>query len=151
MTAKTSKTRRRKWHDDYPHLGTAPLPVEQYLSQEQFNLEREHIFRKTWLSVGRAEQIPEAGDYFVQDIAMLHTSIIIVRGKDAIIRAFHNICSHRGNKLLWDKQGSCLAISCRLHSWAYDLDGALRFVPDEDSFFDLDKKKLRLTPVCVDV
>ena len=154
MTAKTSKTRhgrKHKWHDDYPHLGTAALPVEQYLSQEQFDLEREHIFRTTWLSVGRVEQIPDAGDYFVQDIAMLRTSVIVIRGKDGGIRAFHNICSHRGNKLLWDKQGSCKAITCRLHSWAYELDGALRFVPDEENFFGLNKNKLSLTPVCVDI
>jgi phenylpropionate dioxygenase-like ring-hydroxylating dioxygenase large terminal subunit len=154
MTAKANDAREgtgRTWHDDYPHLGRDPLPVEQYLSQEQFDLEREHIFRKTWLSVGRVEQIPNAGDYFVQDIAMLHTSVIIMRGKDNAIRAFHNVCSHRGNKLLWDKQGSCQAITCRLHSWAYELDGALRFVPDEGSFFNLDRKKLGLTPIKVDV
>lgn len=93
---------RNKWHDRYPELGTGPIPIEPYISREYFEKERERIFRKVWLNIGRVEQIPSSGDYFVKDLAMCNTSILVVRGKDGVIRAFHNMCSHRGNQLVWD-------------------------------------------------
>jgi phenylpropionate dioxygenase-like ring-hydroxylating dioxygenase large terminal subunit len=140
-----------KWHDRYPELGTAPLPVEAYTSAEQFALEREHIFRTVWLNVCRVEQIPNPGDYFVRDIGICNTSVVIVRGKDNQIRAFHNICSHRGNKVVWDHHGSEQMFTCKFHGWSYALDGSLKFVPDEENFFDLNKDCLGLTPVHIDV
>ena len=96
-----------KWHDRYPHLDRGPVRVDVFTSEEQFELEREHIFKKVWLNVGRVEQLPNPGDYFVQDIAMCQTSILVVRGKDGSMHAFHNMCSHRGNKIAWDTQGTC--------------------------------------------
>lgn len=145
------KVHSGKWHDKYPHLGKGPLPVDGFISEEQFRLEQEHIFKKVWLNVGRVEQIPKPGDYFVKDLAVCQTSVIIVRGKDDKIHAFHNICSHRGNKVVWNQQGSCQMFTCKFHSWSYALDGKLRFVPDEESFFNLKKEELGLTPVAVDV
>ena len=71
-----------KWHNTYPHLGTDPLPAEVFTSAEQFEQEREQIFKKVWLNVGRVEQIPHSGDYFVKDLAVCSTSVIVVRGKD---------------------------------------------------------------------
>jgi hypothetical protein len=58
----------KKWHDLYPELGTGPVPIEPYISQEYFELERERIFRKVWLNVGREEEIPKPGDYLVKDL-----------------------------------------------------------------------------------
>ena len=77
------------WHDRYPHLNREPVRADAYTSEEQFALEREHIFKKVWLNVGRVEQLPNPGDYFVKDIAMCQTSILVVRGKDGSINAFH--------------------------------------------------------------
>ncbi|MGE0820939.1 MAG: aromatic ring-hydroxylating dioxygenase subunit alpha [Candidatus Binatia bacterium] len=147
----TGKSNGVKWHDRYPHLGKAPLPANVFTSEEQFRLEKEYIFKKVWLNVGRVEQIPTPGDYFVKDIAICQTSILVVRGKDGHIYAFHNICSHRGNKVVWDKEGSCQMFTCKFHSWSYALDGKLRFIPDEESFFNLRKDEMGLTPVAVDV
>ena len=140
-----------KWHGHYPELGTGPLPLEVFTSVEQFALEREHIFRKVWLNVCRIEQLSKAGDYFVKDIGVCKTSVIVVRGKDGQIRAFHNICSHRGNKVVWDQNGNGSVFTCKFHGWMYGLDGTLRFVPDEKRFFDLKKDCLGLTPIQVDV
>ena len=151
MAAVETASPTGKWHDKYPELGTAPLPAEVFTSPEQFALEREHIFRKVWLNVCRVEQVAKPGDYFVRDIGVCNTSVIIVRGRDGQLRAFHNICSHRGNKVVWDHQGSCQTFSCKFHGWAYGLDGSLKFVPDEENFFDLNKDCLGLTPVHVDV
>ena len=61
------------WHDDYPELGTGPIPIEPCVSQEYFELERERIYKKTWLYVGRVEQIPNPGDYFVKDLSVCGT------------------------------------------------------------------------------
>jgi len=87
----------KTWHAQYPELGTGPVPIEPYISQEYFDLERERIFRKVWLNVGREEEIPKPGDYLVKDLPVCGASILLVRGKDGRIRAFHNVCSHRSN------------------------------------------------------
>ena len=139
-----------KWHDRYPELGTGPLPIEPYISREYFEKERERIFRKTWLNIGRVEQIPNPGDYFVKDLAICNTSILVVRGKDRAIRAFHNMCSHRGNQLVWDAKGTCKVFTCKFHGWAYTLDGSLHHITDEQNFFGLKKEELGMTPVAVD-
>ena len=83
--------------------------------------------------------------------------MIVVRGGDGEIRAFHNICRHRGNKLVWtdfpreETSGSCRQFVCKYHGWKYDLDGALTFVQQEDEFFDLDKDAYGLVEVRCDV
>ena len=140
-----------RWHDKYPHLGTGPLSVDVFTSPEQFAQERERIFKKVWLNVGRVEQIPHPGDYFVKNLAVCNTSVIVVRGKDNKVKAFHNMCSHRGNKIAWDSQGTCRMFTCKFHGWSYALDGKLTFVPDEERFFGLKKETLGMTPVAVDV
>ena len=147
----TRSENRSKWHDKYPHLGTGPLPATVFTSEEQFAQERERIFKKVWLNVGRVEQIPHPGNYFVKDLAVCNTSVIVVRGKDGKVKAFHNMCSHRGNKIAWDNKGTCQMFTCKFHGWSYALDGKLSFVPDEERFFALKKETLGLTPVAVDV
>ena len=103
-----------------------------------------------WLNIGRVEQIPNPGDYFVKDLAICNTSILVVRGKDGAIRAFHNMCSHRGNQLVWDTKGTCKLFTCKFHGWAYALDGSLRHITDEQNFFGLKKESLGMTSVAVD-
>src|SRR5262245_52320617 len=150
MEARATEANGRKWHDLYPELGTGPIPIEPYVSREYFEREREQIFRRVWLNVGRVGQIPNPGDYFVKDLAVCHTSILVVRGNDGKVHVFHNMCSHRGNQVVWDAKGRCKAFTCKFHSWTYGLDGSLRHVPDEKNFFGLKKEALGLTPVAVD-
>ena len=137
------------WHEKY-NFDTSPIPIEPYISEEYFKLEQERVFRKVWLNVGRIEQIPNPGDYFVKDLPMCRTSLIVTRDKKGQVRAFHNMCAHRGNKVVWNSGGSCQNFTCKFHGWSYGLDGTLKFVPDEESFFDLKKEQLGLTPVAVD-
>jgi phenylpropionate dioxygenase-like ring-hydroxylating dioxygenase large terminal subunit len=148
--ATMQKSKNLKWTERYPELGTGPVPVEPYISREYFEKERELIFNKVWLNVGRIEQIPNPGDYFVKELAMCKTSLIVGRGKDGQVRAFHNICTHRGNQLVWDSKGTCRAFTCKFHGWAYDTDGTLRHVTDEDNFFDLDKNTMGMSAVSAD-
>ena len=144
----------KRWFPKHPELG-APgyMPAEPFVSEEQFALEREHLWPHVWLMVGRVEEIPEPGDYLIKEIPTNHVSLIVVRGRDGVIRAFHNICSHRGAPVCWEKSGgtgTTAAFRCPYHGFTFGLEGKLQFVPDEENFYDLDKGKMGLKPVTLD-
>ena len=143
----------RKWIEDYPDLGTDPVPTEPCISDEYYQLEREKVFATSWLKVGRVEEIPEAGSYLVRDIPVCAACIVVMRGNDGAIRGFHNVCTHRGNKLVWDseKSGKARSFRCRFHGWTFSNSGKLLAVPDEKMFYQLKKEELGLKPVAVEV
>lgn len=140
---------QRPFVRQYPDLGTQPLSIGPMVSAEYFELEREKIFKKTWLNVGRVEDIPKRGDYMVRDLAILQTTLIVVRGDDDRIRAFHNVCRHRGNQVA-QGCGNAKGFSCGYHGWTYDTSGNLVHMPDEGQFFGLDNGKLGLVAVHCD-
>jgi phenylpropionate dioxygenase-like ring-hydroxylating dioxygenase large terminal subunit len=148
-----AKPAEGSWTEHYPDLGTGLVDYEDSISPEFYELEREAIFRHTWLNVGRVEQVPRVGSYFTKEIDVLGTSIVVVRSAPDRIRAFHNICRHRGNKLVWndfpqeEASGICRQFTCKYHGWRYGLDGGLTFVQQEGEFFDLDKADFGLVPV----
>ena len=152
-----AKPAEGSWTEHYPELGTGPVSYEDSISPEHYELEREAIFRKTWLNVGRVEQLPRAGSYFTSELDAARTSVVVVKATDGEVRAFHNICRHRGNKLVWndypgeETSGTCRQFTCKYHGWRYGLDGDLTFVQQEEEFFDLDKADYGLVPVQVEV
>ncbi|MBH80196.1 MAG: 3-phenylpropionate dioxygenase [Gammaproteobacteria bacterium] len=137
-------------HQRYPEMGTGPVPIEPYISEDHYRLELEHVFKRVWLYACRVEQISQPGDFIIVDLPPCQTSVILVRDQQGTIRAFHNMCSHRGNKISYDASGNTDAFTCGFHGWLYGLDGELQFVPDEHNYFDLDKGCLGLSPVHVD-
>ena len=145
------------WTEHYPGLGTAPVSYEDSISPEYTAKERDAVFMTSWLNVGRVEQLPRTGSYFTKEIAITNSSIIVVKDKTGTVRAFHNVCRHRGNKLVWDDypnretSGTCRQFTCKYHAWRFELDGSLGFVQQESEFFDLDKESLGLVPVACDV
>src|SRR5262245_12324365 len=145
------------WTEHYPELSTGLVSYRDSISSEFFEYEREAIWKRAWLNLGRVEQLPRNGSYFTKELAVARTSIIVVRGLDGEIRAFHNICRHRGNKLVWqdypreETAGTCRQFVCKYHGWQYDLDGACTYVQQEGEFFDLDKADYGLVPVHCDV
>src|ERR1700730_1859779 len=142
----------RRWIKENPDLGTGPVPTETCTSPELFELERDRIFRRAWLNMGREEDLPEPGNYVVRDLAIANTSVLLVRGKDSRIRAFHNVCVHRGNRLVGEEKGLCKGrFVCRFHSWAYDTAGQLTWVSDEANFYDIEKSALGLKPIAADL
>lgn len=104
--------------------GATTMPQRYYASADVFALETEHIFARRWLCVGRAEQVPNAGDFFLSE--MFGESLIIVRGNDGAVRAHFNVCRHRGTRMCEEKKGTFAgSIMCPYHAWTYGLDGAL--------------------------
>src|SRR5215470_9485932 len=99
--AQAAKPDGLRFARENPELGTGPISLEDSLSPEFFELEREAIWRRVWLCIGRVEQVSKSGSFFTRELAVCNTSILVVRGADDRIRAFHNMCSHRGNKLAW--------------------------------------------------
>ena len=132
-------------------LPTGPVPTEPYRSPAYFELERERIFKRAWLCLGRVERLPKPGDYFVQPIEIAKASVLVTRAKDGSVRAFYNVCAHRSNTLVLDSEGSASRFICRYHNWTYRNDGSLLGVPDERNFFGLDKSCYGLTPIAAGI
>ncbi len=121
------------------------IPGGRYTSEEFYQLETEHIWGKSWLVAGRAEEIPQRGNYMLFE--RVGKSVIITRGADGEIRAFHNTCRHRGAPIATECKGKSNLLVCRYHSWSYDLEGRLIRVPEEHDFGDFDKAARGLLPV----
>ncbi len=155
--ARWPKPPEGSWTQHYPELGTGPVSYEDSVSPAFYELEREAIFKRAWLNVGRVELLPRNGSYFTKELHVAKTSIIVARDMQGRVRAFHNICRHRGNKLVWsdypreETSGTCRQFTCKYHGWRYDLEGALTFVQQESEFFDLDKSRYGLVPVHCEV
>src|SRR3546814_3597969 len=83
---------------------------------------REAIYRRCWLYMVRAEELPAPGDYVVKDVEICGASVLIVRGQDDALRAFHNVCRHRGMPVADSACGKAAAFRCPYHSWTFNLD-----------------------------
>ncbi|OYX64552.1 MAG: hypothetical protein B7Y89_02795 [Novosphingobium sp. 32-60-15] len=126
------------------------VPVEYYTSAAYFRREQDMIFRRAWLMVGRVEDVAEPGDFIVRDVPPLKASVIIARGKDGKVRAFHNTCSHRGVALVCQDRGNALTFRCPYHAWIYRIDGSLSAIPAEQDFPHVDKAANGLAPIHLD-
>jgi phenylpropionate dioxygenase-like ring-hydroxylating dioxygenase large terminal subunit len=115
-----------------PEIAWEPVDPRRYTSREFMELEWQRLWSKVWLLGGRELDIPEAGDHIVTEIG--RESVIIVRQKDGRIRAFYNVCQHRGNRLRNCGIGSTDTFVCQYHHWEYNLDGSYRRIPDIDTF-----------------
>ncbi|MCA0434249.1 MAG: aromatic ring-hydroxylating dioxygenase subunit alpha [Proteobacteria bacterium] len=98
-----------------------------YVAPNSLARERDMIFARTWQHVGAASAVAEKGQYVAADIAGL--KIFVLRGRDGKLRAFKNVCRHRGAQLLEDGQGKCAAVRCPYHQWVFDDKGALINAP----------------------
>jgi len=108
--------------------GTRALAREYYVSAGIFAAEQERIFAAQWNCVGRASRLAAPGDYLVRSIA--GESIVVVRGHDEVIRAFFNVCRHRGTRLCTEPAGRVdRVIQCPYHAWTYSTEGALVGAP----------------------
>jgi phenylpropionate dioxygenase-like ring-hydroxylating dioxygenase large terminal subunit len=136
--------------DHYPENFPAlpEIPGGRYIRDDFFELEMEHLWKKTWLCAIHSDEIAKPGSYKL--FKRLGFTVIIVRGADNEIRAFHNTCRHRGAPLV-KEDGRQNLLVCRYHAWCYDLQGRLVRVPEEHDFGDLDKATRGLLPVRCEV
>jgi phenylpropionate dioxygenase-like ring-hydroxylating dioxygenase large terminal subunit len=145
----TANAYRLPTNEDIAGLGTGPIPAGPYYRADYFELERAAIFKRSWLQIGHACELPEPGCFIVRELEFANASLLIVRGKDDRIRAFHNVCTHRGTQLVAETSGKRPSFSCRYHAWTFGHDGALRSAPDFDRFY-VDKSRCGLGEVALD-
>jgi Rieske 2Fe-2S family protein len=126
------------------------LPTEWYLDPAHYARELEAIWYRDWVCVGRLEQIPEPGDYFLAEIGS--QQIIVTRDADRVPRAWHNTCRHRGSVLCTSSKGRFRngRIICPYHTWTYDLDGRLISTPFRIDSSDFDAGNYSLYDVAID-
>jgi phenylpropionate dioxygenase-like ring-hydroxylating dioxygenase large terminal subunit len=130
------------------------VPVELFVSEEYCARERTLLWPHVWLMVGRVEDIAKPGDYLIKEIPLNRVFLIVVRGRDDVVRTFHNVCPHRGSQLLWECNGSTgktNAFRCPYHAFTFDLTGKLKWVPDDANFYELDRDRLGLVEVRTDI
>lgn len=132
------------------------IEVDAYLSENYARAERDKLWRKVWQQVGRVEELPEVGSYLTYDI--LDDSIIVVRTGPGEFRAHHNVCMHRGRRLIDKPAGAKNACArtrksfvCGFHGWTYNLEGACTHIREQDDWMGaLSPDDTHLRPVSVD-
>jgi phenylpropionate dioxygenase-like ring-hydroxylating dioxygenase large terminal subunit len=128
---------------DFPRF--PDIPAGRYVDPEFLKLERDSMWKKAWLYACHIDQLPQAGSYLLWKKS--GSPIVIVRGKDDVVRAFYNTCRHRGGPLVKDSGGKLNGFVCGYHGWAYSLDGKLLNLRDKRDFVALDTSCRSLIPV----
>ena len=126
------------------------LPGWCYHSAEFLKLEKKHMFMTHWQIVCLVSDLPNAGDYHSLDV--IGERAVVVRGEDGDLRAFRNMCRHRGSRVVPDETGTCKgALVCPFHGWVYNLDGSLRGPARPKAFPEFDRKTMGLKPLELEV
>jgi phenylpropionate dioxygenase-like ring-hydroxylating dioxygenase large terminal subunit len=125
------------------------LPVEAYTSDAWFERERRELFDHTWQFAGMSDDLKAEGDFLTSDVGS--SGLIVIRGSDGTLKAFHNLCRHRGARLLEGTGNIGRELRCFYHSWAYSLDGDLKRVPQRDQFPQIDMACLGLHKASAEV
>ncbi|MEM7440854.1 MAG: aromatic ring-hydroxylating dioxygenase subunit alpha [Pseudomonadota bacterium] len=126
------------------------LPGWAYFSNELYELERDLLFRTHWQLVCHVSEVAVPGQYVSHDIA--DERGFVIRGLDGKLRAFHNLCRHRGSRVVGDTRGTCnKVLVCPFHGWAYNLDGSLRGIAHRDSFPPMDHEQMGLKPLEMEI
>jgi phenylpropionate dioxygenase-like ring-hydroxylating dioxygenase large terminal subunit len=108
------------------------IPADRYRAADIFQLEKEKLWPRVWQIVCRIEELPNIGDYIRYDIC--DDRIIVVRTSATKIKAFYNVCQHRGRRLLDQPTGNVKNLYCRFHGWKWGLDGSLQGIPHREEW-----------------
>ena len=128
-----------------PDIGPATLDSSVYVDPQRFELERHKVLNRSWQIVCRSSEIPNAGDFLVWEG---HGETIIVnRAQSGKVTGFHNVCRHRGARIVPGGCGNARRFTCRWHSWSYDLEGIVTGVPDREDFAPEQLNGLRAAPI----
>jgi choline monooxygenase len=124
------------------------LPAAWYTDPKRFEREEEQIFAASWNYVGRAEQVAKAGDFLTGRVGKV--PFVIVRDDAAMLRAYANVCGHRGSELVLERSGNRRTLQCHYHAWTWGLDGTLRAAPHCQEQPGFNKADFPLTPLGVE-
>src|SRR5262249_20737747 len=141
-------TKSLDWNPGQPERALT-LPARYFYDPAVFDAERERIFYPAWHCVAHVNELKEPGSFATLDI--FDQSVVIMRGDDGTLRGFHNVCQHRGNRLLDARRGKLGSVlRCGYHSWCYGRDGALKTAPRSERLPDFDKSQFGLKQVRVE-
>jgi phenylpropionate dioxygenase-like ring-hydroxylating dioxygenase large terminal subunit len=121
------------------------IPTGRYYDESFYALEVEGVWKRSWLIAAHESELPAEGDYILFD--KLGLSVLITRGRDRTVKAFHNVCQHRGARLVTENVGKAKRFVCPYHAWTYTNEGTLVGVPESREFPCLDRAEHSLRPV----
>ncbi len=124
------------------------IPAPWYRDPRIHELELAAVFAKSWQVAGRLDQVSRNGDFFTTDLA--GEPIVVVRGDDAQLRAFYNVCRHHAAAVVPESHGSAKQFRCPYHGWTYAIDGALKGLVEFDGVCNFDRAQNGLVPIRVD-
>lgn len=126
------------------------LPAWTYHSPAMFELEKREIFLNHWQVAGHVNDIPAPGNW--RSFDLLGERALVVRGQDGVVRAFHNLCRHRGARVVDGISGHCKgSMVCPFHGWVYNLDGSLRGAARPETFGQMDRADFGLKPIEMEI
>ena len=128
-----------------PYRAARLLPGRAYHDPAFYAFERERFFGRDWQVVGRDEDVPAPGSYILA--AIDDEPLIVVRGRDDVVRAFYNVCQHRGTAVAEEPCGTVVRLQCPYHAWIYDLEGNLVRAKHTDDLAEFDFGSYGLRPV----
>ena len=135
--------------DEYdPNLSldrASTIPASWYINKDLYELELKTVFSNTWQLAARVDQLTQPGQYVTSDIS--GEPIVVVRGNDAVLRAFFNVCRHHAAAVMTAPHGSAAQLRCPYHGWTYSLEGELKGTPDFSGVCDFDRAQNGLAPV----
>ncbi|HEY7316224.1 MAG TPA: aromatic ring-hydroxylating dioxygenase subunit alpha [Candidatus Binatia bacterium] len=133
------------YHPDLPLAEASTPPSSWYTDPRIFELEKQTVFARSWQVVGRADQVREPGRYITCELA--GEPILLVRGRDGMLRGFFNVCRHHAAAVMTKTEGRTDTLRCPYHGWTYDLDGALVVTPEFAGVRNFERASFGLLPV----
>ena len=125
------------------------IPASWYVDTRIAELESKTVFSKSWLMVGRADQVERPGQFVTANVA--GEPIVVVRGNDGVLRGFFNVCRHHAAAVVTEPCGQASILHCPYHGWNYGLDGTLKGMPEFEGVKNFDRQKNGLVPVKADI
>lgn len=133
------------YNPDLPLSQASTIPASWYLDRRIMDLERRTVFARSWQLVGRAEQVRQPGQFITCEVG--GEPLLIVRGKDDVLRGFFNVCRHHAAPVLTEAEGRTQSLRCPYHGWTYSLAGELLGTPDFHGVCDFDRSANGLAAV----
>ncbi len=137
------------YNSNNPLPEASTIPSAWYLDSRIEQLERDHVFARNWIAVGRTDQVAEPGQFFTVELA--REPLVVVRGDDGQLRAFYNVCRHHAAAVATASCGTAQHLRCPYHGWTYSLDGSLKGAPEFTGVCNFDRSANGLVPVRVAV